>query len=304
MASTTFVDNDLSPSNRIVASWLNDVNFIAYWVLGNGVSIPVTKPEAMQRLGVPAPVHDRLILSGGNLTLEEVNGSLIMIQGQIWSFAGVTPLPPTSLAPSTLYYIYAYFNGSAVVLETSTTGHVTGDYGVQVKSGDQSRTLVGMARTTSGTLWADSATQRFVTSWRNRRRIPAYNSIMVGSPVGTSSAPWVEISSTARVEFICWAQDAITLYAGITGNHTTGGNSSIYGGIGVDSTTGAGLLEGFGYVTVTTAEANIDKRISVTASANLGEGYHYATMLGGVSAGAVSYEGTAGYTSLGMVMGG
>lgn len=57
MASTTFVDGDLSLANRIVAAWLNDVNDVAYDILGNGTLVPTTKAIARDNLNIPG-YHD------------------------------------------------------------------------------------------------------------------------------------------------------------------------------------------------------------------------------------------------------
>ena len=48
MANTTFVDQN----TVVVASWLNDVNDVVYDVLGNGTTVPITKTEVKDNLGV------------------------------------------------------------------------------------------------------------------------------------------------------------------------------------------------------------------------------------------------------------
>lgn len=47
MASTTFTDN----TTVVFSSWLNDVNSIAYNILGNGTVIPTTAAQARTNLG-------------------------------------------------------------------------------------------------------------------------------------------------------------------------------------------------------------------------------------------------------------
>lgn len=53
-----------------------------------------------------------------------------------------------SLSTSTIYYVYAADSAGSTVLELSTTVHVQdADYGVRVKSGDPTRTYVGVVKT-------------------------------------------------------------------------------------------------------------------------------------------------------------
>jgi hypothetical protein len=47
MSDTTFV-----PGTPIVSTWLNDINDVAYDIIGNGTDVPVTKAEARDNLGL------------------------------------------------------------------------------------------------------------------------------------------------------------------------------------------------------------------------------------------------------------
>ena len=77
-----------------------------------------------------------------------------------------------NIAANTLYYVYAFNNSGTVTADYSTTGHATsttaGNVGTEIKSGDDTRTLIGMIRTgASGFL--NTADFRGVISWFNRR---------------------------------------------------------------------------------------------------------------------------------------
>lgn len=90
----------------------------------------------------------RLVKSGANLLLQPYNGNRLMINGiaQTIPSSGVS-FAATGLTAGTTYFIYAYMNGSTMALEASTTGHSADTAtGMEVKTGDSSRTLVGMAR--------------------------------------------------------------------------------------------------------------------------------------------------------------
>ncbi|MFH0351023.1 MAG: hypothetical protein ACHBMF_03690, partial [Chromatiales bacterium] len=61
--------------------------------------------------------------------------------------AGVA-LSNSGLLPNTNYYTYAYWSGSAIGLEASTTGHsADANSGLDIKTGDSTRTPVGWLRT-------------------------------------------------------------------------------------------------------------------------------------------------------------
>jgi len=81
-------------------------------------------------------------------------------------------LTPSGLLPETTYFIYAYWTGSIIALEASATGASLNN-GVANKTGDSTRRLVGMARTTSTTTWIDvdqGEPRGYVLSYFNRRK--------------------------------------------------------------------------------------------------------------------------------------
>ena len=214
----------------------------------------------------------KLTKSGSNLLLLPFDGNRIVINSLLRTIpdAGVS-LAPTSLAASTVYYIYAYMVSTTVTLEASTTAYAiqTGT-GVYTKSGDVTRTLVGMARTTSGTAWADSATQRFVLSYFNRRNKNLANNFTADRT--TTSATFVEMNTEIRCEFVTWEDESIAV--GYAGSVRTSGNNEVYAAIGIDNTT---AVQG---VTTTVASATVACGHTHNYHTTLSEGYHYATVLG------------------------
>src|SRR4029077_5990078 len=96
------------------------------------------------------------------LRLIPYDGDQIMIAGTLRTIpaAGVT-LAAGTFGSQVLYYIYASWNGTTVVLEHSTTGYQIVN-GLRVKSADPSRTLVGMA-----CIWTGSFEPAMVRSWFN-----------------------------------------------------------------------------------------------------------------------------------------
>lgn len=149
----------------------------------------------------------RLVKSGANALLQRYNGQYITINGaiQLIPTAGVT-LAPTGLTVGTLYYIYAWMNGATMTLEASTTGHSTDSTtGVEIKTADATRSLVGMVRPITGPAFVDSSAQRFVVSWFNRRNLCLQAVLAADS--GNSGTTYAAISATLSLEYLSWAGD-------------------------------------------------------------------------------------------------
>lgn len=227
----------------------------------------------------------RLTLSGGNLLLSRFNGSRLTINGigENIPSAGIT-LAATGLTPSTLYYIYAYMNSGTMALEASTTVPVADTAtGIQIKTGDATRSLVGMARPVTGPAWADTTAQRFVLSYYNRVRKRAEGSFTASR--STTSTTFVEINTEIRFEFLAWGDTDLSFGANGTA-YTNPGAGTIYTRIALDGTTNWVAQQGQATAT--------DYLIPVTAtgSATPTVGYHYATLIGRVTSGTANWVGT------------
>ncbi len=228
----------------------------------------------------------RLAKSGANLVLSPFNGNYLDINGtyEIVPDAGVS-LAATSLAADTTYYIYAYMNTGNMTLEASTTAPVrSATTGVQIKTGDAARTLVGMARTVTGPAWEDSAAKRLVLSHFNRRQVVANAAFTAdrSRSVGT----YDELNSEIRNEFLCWADEPVRFMASGRVTVATSGQG-FRTSIGIDGTTAEDVNSGAS----ATGSSHIlpfgfshEKLLSV--------GYHYATLLGLAGAGGADWEGS------------
>lgn len=228
----------------------------------------------------------RLAKSGANLVLSRFNGVGLTINGVAYAIpsAGVS-LAPTSLSVNTTYYIYAYMSGGTMTLEASATGHATDTTtGIEIKSGDATRTLVGMARTITGPAWVDTAAQRFVVSWFNRRAIKTSNAF--SSATTTTSASYVELNSAVRCEFLSWGDEGLGF--AVTGGCSNGtATAQTFTAVGMDSTTVA--QDGF---TVAAQPAGINNQllpVAVTSTLEPTEGYHFASVLGLATGGTSSW---------------
>ena len=212
---------------------------------------------------------------GSNLVLSPRDGNKLIINGvaQTVPDAGVS-LAPTSLSVSTLYYIYAFMSGSTMTLEASTTTHVAqANTGRRIKNGDATRRLVGMARTIAGPAWQDTAAQRFVRSWFHDNGV-----IAVGTPSSeptTSSTTPIELTTTARAEFLVWSGEYLFLGHSSTVRPSTSGGQTIWTGVGID---GVGIVVGVASTVIPVATQ--DSSYAGFSSTGFGEGYHFITLAG------------------------
>lgn len=221
--------------------------------------------------------HGQCVLekSGANLLLKPRNGNKLVINGVSYAVpsAGIT-LAATSLTPGTLYYIYAWMSGGTMTLEASATGHSTDTAtGVEIKTGDATRTLVGMARPITGPAWQDTAAQRFVRSWFNRKRITGYNFFAANRT--TTSFTYVEMSSSERAAFLVWTDESVVFDTGGGMQSTYGGFDIMYVSIGIDSSTPEDCV----CMGDDTSASGITPVSCSLVKPGLAEGYHYATIL-------------------------
>lgn len=219
----------------------------------------------------------RLVKSGANLVLQPFQGNRLTINGVVFTIpsAGVS-LAPAGTTPLTLYYIYAFMVGAVMTLEFSTTTHATDTAtGVEIKSGDATRTLVGMARPIAGPVWMDTSAQRFVVSWFNRRPINTLGVFTANRT--TTNTGFVELNTEIRNEFLSWASDAVSMsISGSVTNNTNGG--AISTSIAYDSSTSPS--EGNSFTSNQPGTNSLQFAVALTNTSTLAEGFHFATLVG------------------------
>jgi len=120
----------------------------------------------------------------------------------------------SSVSASTLYYIYLWNHSGTWVLDAETTGHETdSSTGIEIMSGDSTKTLVGMIHTdaskhvmTGGKTVQPDDTNT-VATWDNR--IPTVTQCgFTNSRTYTHSASPTEINSENRCYFMSWGDAA------------------------------------------------------------------------------------------------
>ncbi len=137
--------------------------------------------------------------SSSQITLRGIgNGSGVIEIGGVFESFTASPTLGAQSPVSTLYYIYAFMNGTTVTLEASTTQPTLAQYGVYATkgNGEYSKRFVGMAYTTvSGTYTPDmvrSALNEQGYAWKKK-----YAPATAVEPF-TSSTTWVDLDSNVR----------------------------------------------------------------------------------------------------------
>lgn len=226
-------------------------------------------------------------------TLSRRDGRYLFIDGKFEEIpsAGVT-LSNSGLSASTLYYVYAWMNGGTMELEASATARATdATYGHEIKSGDATRTLVGLLWVNGSSQFANSRNFRYVRSWANNPGI-AGGSVTKGSDTSIGSGPWIEVDAAYRARFVAWAGEVFSISGGITMYDPTG-NPQMFASVGIDSASSAAYAQGMQKVYADTyASAPFVADMAVT------EGFHDFRLLVGINGGnsPVVSDGYSGYS--------
>jgi len=142
-------------------------------------------------------------VSATEVRLHRHDGALITIGGTAQIIPETGPsLAPDDLTPGTTYYVYAYMDDDTLSLEAAATAPTIAPNGQKVKTGDASRALVGMVNPVTGPNFADSATNRRVLSYYNRRPKNVLNGFTANRT--TTSTTFAEVNSENRVTFLSW----------------------------------------------------------------------------------------------------
>lgn len=245
--------------------------------------------------------------SSTQIKFAPLNGDKIKISGTFYSIpsAGVTAnntsvyvdgVSGQNLTGSTVYLVCLFNNAGTLTIDfRSTVTHApsttAGNVGTEIATGLDSRSVIGLVRTLPTTAnFADSATQRLVLSWFNRRTKSLANAFTTART--TASGSLVEVNTEIRCEFLTWADEDVT--ARITGN----ANNNTNAGVHVTDVVfdGSGATDA---CRVDQTTANQDSAICATKRAALSEGYHYATLFGrnGGAGGTVTYPSMVQLTS-------
>lgn len=232
---------------------------------------------------VPVLGECRLVwVSTTSVKLTPWNGARLTINNspEVVPAAGVT-LAYGVLTANTRYYIYAYMSGGTMTLEASTTGYTVSSVGCPEKTGDATRTLVGMVYT-SGGQFLDNTGNRFTISWWNRRQVVVERQLIANRTASTAS--YVELNAAERCGFVCWGDDPPMLYGNASGAPSVANDQ--YFAVSLDSVAPSNGM----YHWSSCAVGQLgDHAIGPTRVQAATEGYHYLTAMGRASTGNVTF---------------
>lgn len=221
-----------------------------------------------------------------SISLQRYQGSTLPIKtGSTWAAIAIPSSGPSlgtgGLSASTLYYVYAFNSSGTLTLEASTTVHATDSTtGVEIKSGDATRTLVGMARTDASTHFLDSVTNRWLLNWFNRTGLDMVNTYSADR--SSTSTTFAELNTEIRLQFLTWADEAVFVCVEGSSQIDSSGQA-VVNGVDFDSTTTAAQAVSM-ILTATQAQP-----FAVSVMKRLTEGSHIAHHNAGVSGGTASW---------------
>ena len=238
--------------------------------------------------GAANAAHGRLTyVSATALKFSPYGGKSLQINGLLYDIptAGIAGLANTGvyvnsvaaqpLVADTVYWIYAFSNAGVITANFSTSSAhepstTVGNEGVEIATGLDDYTLIGMCRTNGSAQFVDTGATRFVRSWFNDPGIAGFTSTTFPTSYTiTWAGPYVP------VEFLIWAREPCHLHvSGLVYGDTAGQTSHV--NLGMDGSISA--LAASSYHTSATANAMGAVAVHHTTQ-DITEGYHSAGLL-------------------------
>ncbi|WP_316234956.1 MULTISPECIES: hypothetical protein [unclassified Bradyrhizobium] len=269
--------------------------------------------QALANLGGPVECGRLRYSSATALTYLPFKGDLLKINGSVYripstgivglsnSGAYVNGVAGQALSPNTLYYVYAFVAGGGVLTaDFCTTGHATsstgGNVGTEIKSGDDTRSLIGMVYANGSQQFSEA----FTATWFNRRTRALSGPLLssVNSPGGyfQELAPATGPATPgARCYFLVWAEEN-TVQASTMLNYSTATTTNM--GCQMGYAAAGNAAAAVGPSTVQYSNTANNQCVSAVASLICTEGLFYATVLGGNNAGSATVSGQVTVTGI------
>jgi hypothetical protein len=276
-----------------------------------GEALDLHSTGAANYIGVKTPT-DTFHVLGGRLSYVSTtalqfvpyDGNKIKINGTIYTIptAGIAGLSGTGsvffvngtgsspIATNTTYHVYAFNNAGTITADfrtasTHATSSTAGNEGTEIRSGDDTRTLIGLIRTSQVSPNFENTTgQRFVISWFNRRPIALLGGALNG--VTTTGAIPTDPGSGYYANFVSWG-DALPAF--ISGSQTIQNttNQTNYLTIALDST-----ATNLGTNAMGCTAASVGYYLSASGVfTTVSEGYHSVFPCIGVTGGTGTFYG-------------
>lgn len=245
---------------------------------------PLSGTGALTFVG-PTTSGRLVFTSSTQVTFKPYNGDTIRISGVIYQIpnAGVsTGCTNAGLVQATLYYVYVFNNTGTLNCEISTALHLTdstaGNIGTEFKSGDNSRSLVGMVFTDTGSpgIFADAAGKRYTATWFNRVG-KGGSTNFTANKTTAGSTNVAEVDSSIRNTFVVWADEVINVALNAVAFPGAGATDGCYLAISFDGGTAEDAPVEYQPLVTTQPIGNLGMALW---KSGLIEGNHYATLFG------------------------
>jgi len=225
--------------------------------------------------------------SATELNMSLYNGNKLNINGTLETVVS-TNVSNSGLSADTLYYVYAYMDGSTMKLTLSTTPYTTGAYGVMIKTGDGSQTLVGMIYTNSSSEFSNVVGD--IANYYNRESKVITKKLLATESI--SSSTLVELTQDLRCNFLSWGDSVQSSFTGVCLGFSAG--SPITTTLCID---GTNSFVGHARVVFNGASGHpTDQPDDLSASVQVTKGRHYITLFG---LGTVEWKSDATYPACG-----
>ena len=116
-----------------------------------------------------------------------------------------------------------------------------GNVGVEIVTGLDAVSIIGMIRTDGNGFFIDQANARFVISWFNQRPLPLQGN---ASNIATNATFPIDLGSTYYVQFVTWGPSVAAQLSGTQVVSSSANNAGSYYAIGVDSGAGGSIGNG------------------------------------------------------------
>jgi len=131
------------------------------------------------------------------------NGKWVTIPASGWGLTNVGLL-------SSIDHFYVYYNGNTI--EASTAAHSASvnpdNIGVEIRTGDDSRSLVGMFTMTTSTGFADNPFSRFTRTWFNDHGVQL--TVGASATFSVTTAAMSEVSAALELQVVTWNGELIS----------------------------------------------------------------------------------------------
>lgn len=188
-----------------------------------------------------------------------------------------------NLASDTEYLVTLFDNSGVLTIDFRTTiTHLPDvDTGVEIATGQPTRTVIGVLRTTGTVFGVDTTSTKITRSWYNDSGVALQGPLIIGATT-TSTTP---VSIPGGVTAVLWGNEAGIAHVSGRMSNSGAGNISL-AQVGID-----GAVANSGLSAFTSVNGGNQGAISgIEAFSTLSEGRHFFELFGNVTAGTATYD--------------